>query len=120
MHVQQQNGRMRKNSLIMVHTCFLDRALNLTRRYSRNSFRSKTQQPKTESIGCQSRRLSGLPPVNFCDRSIMDTIPLLPDFLDLLRFLNEEKVEYLVIGGNGSQLLRGTTDQQATSIFGSL
>jgi predicted nucleotidyltransferase len=29
----------------------------------------------------------------------MDTIPLLPDFLDLLRFLNEEKVEYLVIGG---------------------
>jgi hypothetical protein len=29
----------------------------------------------------------------------MDTIPLLPDFLALLRFLNEEKVEYLVIGG---------------------
>ena len=29
----------------------------------------------------------------------MDTIPLLPDFLDLLRFLNEERVEYLVIGG---------------------
>jgi hypothetical protein len=29
----------------------------------------------------------------------MDTIPLLPDFLDLLRFLNEEKVNYLVIGG---------------------
>jgi predicted nucleotidyltransferase len=29
----------------------------------------------------------------------MDTIPLLPDFLDLLRFLNEEKVEYLVVGG---------------------
>ena len=29
----------------------------------------------------------------------MDTIPLLPDFLDLLKFLNEEKVEYLVIGG---------------------
>lgn len=29
----------------------------------------------------------------------MDTIPLLPDFHDLLRFFNEEKVEYLVIGG---------------------
>jgi predicted nucleotidyltransferase len=29
----------------------------------------------------------------------MDMIPLLPDFLDLLRFLNEEQVEYLVIGG---------------------
>jgi predicted nucleotidyltransferase len=29
----------------------------------------------------------------------MATIPLLPDFLDLLRFLNEEQVEYLVIGG---------------------
>jgi hypothetical protein len=29
----------------------------------------------------------------------MDTIPLLPDFLDLLRFLNEENVNYLVIGG---------------------
>lgn len=29
----------------------------------------------------------------------MDTIPLLPDFLDLLRFLSEEKVEYLVVGG---------------------
>ena len=29
----------------------------------------------------------------------MDTIPLLPDFLDLLRFLNGERVEYLVIGG---------------------
>ena len=29
----------------------------------------------------------------------MDTIPLLPDFLDLLRFLNEEKAEYLVVGG---------------------
>jgi hypothetical protein len=29
----------------------------------------------------------------------MATIPLLPDFLDLLRFLNEEMVEYLVIGG---------------------
>jgi predicted nucleotidyltransferase len=29
----------------------------------------------------------------------MDTIPLLPDFLDLLKFLNEERVEYLVIGG---------------------
>jgi hypothetical protein len=29
----------------------------------------------------------------------MDTIPLLPDFLDLLKFLNEEKVEYLVVGG---------------------
>jgi hypothetical protein len=29
----------------------------------------------------------------------MATIPLLPDFLDLLRFLNEERVEYLVIGG---------------------
>jgi predicted nucleotidyltransferase len=29
----------------------------------------------------------------------MDMIPLLPDFLDLLKFLNEEKVEYLVIGG---------------------
>ena len=29
----------------------------------------------------------------------MDTIPLLPDFLDLLKFLNEENVEYLVIGG---------------------
>src|SRR4051812_11547591 len=29
----------------------------------------------------------------------MDTIPLLPDFLDLLKFLNEEKVKYLVIGG---------------------
>ena len=29
----------------------------------------------------------------------MDTIPLLPDFLDLLKFLNEEKVKYLVVGG---------------------
>jgi len=29
----------------------------------------------------------------------MDTIPLLPDFLDLLKFFNEEQVEYLVIGG---------------------
>lgn len=29
----------------------------------------------------------------------MDTIPLLPDFLDLLKFLNEERVEYLMIGG---------------------
>lgn len=29
----------------------------------------------------------------------MATIPLLPDFLDLLRLLNEERVEYLVIGG---------------------
>lgn len=29
----------------------------------------------------------------------MVTIPLLPDFLDLLRFLNVEQVEYLVIGG---------------------
>jgi predicted nucleotidyltransferase len=29
----------------------------------------------------------------------MGTIPLLPDFLDLLRFLNEERVKYLVIGG---------------------
>jgi predicted nucleotidyltransferase len=29
----------------------------------------------------------------------MDTIPLLPDFLDLLKFLNEEQVEYLVVGG---------------------
>ena len=29
----------------------------------------------------------------------MDTIPLLPDFRDLLRYFNEEKVEYLVIGG---------------------
>jgi predicted nucleotidyltransferase len=29
----------------------------------------------------------------------MDTIPLLPDFLELLKFLNEEQVEYLVVGG---------------------
>jgi hypothetical protein len=29
----------------------------------------------------------------------MATIPLLPDFLDLLRYLNEEKVEYLIVGG---------------------
>jgi hypothetical protein len=29
----------------------------------------------------------------------MATIPLLPDFLDLLRFLNGEQVEYLMIGG---------------------
>jgi len=29
----------------------------------------------------------------------MDTIPLLPDFLDLLKFLNEEKVDYLIVGG---------------------
>ncbi|HEX3601245.1 MAG TPA: nucleotidyltransferase [Lacipirellulaceae bacterium] len=29
----------------------------------------------------------------------MDTIPLLPDFQDLLKFLTEEKVEYLVVGG---------------------
>jgi hypothetical protein len=29
----------------------------------------------------------------------MDTIPLLPDFQDLLRSLNEEKVDYMVIGG---------------------
>ena len=29
----------------------------------------------------------------------MDTIPLLPDFLDLLKYLNEEKVEYLIVGG---------------------
>jgi predicted nucleotidyltransferase len=29
----------------------------------------------------------------------MVTIPLLPDFLDLLRYLNEEKVEYLIVGG---------------------
>jgi hypothetical protein len=29
----------------------------------------------------------------------MDTIPLLPDFLALLRFLSEEKVEYLLVGG---------------------
>jgi hypothetical protein len=29
----------------------------------------------------------------------MDTIPLLPDFLALLKFFNEEKVEYLVVGG---------------------
>src|SRR5437868_8524140 len=29
----------------------------------------------------------------------MDTIPLLPDFLDLLKFLNEAKVEYLIVGG---------------------
>ena len=29
----------------------------------------------------------------------MDTIPLLPDFHDLLRFFNEENVKYLVIGG---------------------
>lgn len=29
----------------------------------------------------------------------MATIPLLPDFQDLLRFLNEQGVEYLVIGG---------------------
>ena len=29
----------------------------------------------------------------------MDTIPLLPDFRDLLKFLNAEGVEYLVVGG---------------------
>jgi hypothetical protein len=29
----------------------------------------------------------------------MDMIPLLPDFHDLLKFLTEEKVEYLVVGG---------------------
>jgi predicted nucleotidyltransferase len=29
----------------------------------------------------------------------MGTIPLLPDFLDLLRYLGEEKVEYLIVGG---------------------
>jgi len=29
----------------------------------------------------------------------MDMIPLLPDFLDLLRFLNEERVKYLIVGG---------------------
>jgi len=29
----------------------------------------------------------------------MDTIPLLPDFRDLLRFLNTESVRYLVVGG---------------------
>ena len=29
----------------------------------------------------------------------MDTIPLLPDFSDFLRFLNDEGVEYLLIGG---------------------
>ncbi len=29
----------------------------------------------------------------------MDTIPLLPDFQDLLKFFTEEKVEYLVVGG---------------------
>ena len=29
----------------------------------------------------------------------MDTIPLLPDFLDLLKFFNAERVKYLVIGG---------------------
>ena len=34
-----------------------------------------------------------------CGKSLMDTIPLLPDFLALLRFLSEEKVEYLVVGG---------------------
>jgi hypothetical protein len=29
----------------------------------------------------------------------MDTIPLLPDFLEFLKFLSEENVEYLVDGG---------------------
>jgi predicted nucleotidyltransferase len=29
----------------------------------------------------------------------MDTIPLLPDFLALLRFLSAENVEYLLVGG---------------------
>ena len=29
----------------------------------------------------------------------MDMIPLLPDFRDLLRFLNDEGVQYLVVGG---------------------
>jgi predicted nucleotidyltransferase len=29
----------------------------------------------------------------------MDTIPLLPDFLELLRYLSEERVEYLIVGG---------------------
>lgn len=51
------------------------------------------------SIGSPSRRLSVWRHVSYCGKSPMDTIPLLPDFLDLLRFLNEEQVEYLVIGG---------------------
>lgn len=29
----------------------------------------------------------------------MDTIPLLPDFRDFLKFLNDEEVQYLVVGG---------------------
>lgn len=29
----------------------------------------------------------------------MDTIPLLPDFRELLKFLSDQKVEYLVVGG---------------------
>jgi hypothetical protein len=63
------------------------------------STRLTKRRREIESIGYPKRQSSASPHVNCCGKSIMDMIPLLPDFLDLLRYLNEEKVEYLVIGG---------------------
>jgi hypothetical protein len=61
--------------------------------------RSTKRLLEIELSGFPRHLLSASPHVNSCAKSIMGTIPLLPDFLDLLKFLNEEKVKYLVIGG---------------------
>jgi predicted nucleotidyltransferase len=61
--------------------------------------RLKKQKSKIVPIGFRKLHSSASPHANYCGKSLMDTIPLLPDFLELLKFLNEERVEYLVVGG---------------------
>lgn len=61
--------------------------------------RLKKRRQRIGPIGFPRHPLSDWPPASYCDNSLMDTIPLLPDFLALLKYLNEEQVEYLVVGG---------------------
>jgi hypothetical protein len=61
--------------------------------------RSKKRNGKIAPTGLPSRLRSVSQLVNWCGKLPMDTIPLLPDFLEFLKFLSEEKVEYMVVGG---------------------
>jgi hypothetical protein len=50
-------------------------------------------------IGGKSQPRSGCRRWNTCEFSIMEKLPLPPDFKDFLQLLNSEKVEYLLLGG---------------------